>query len=332
MTAPKEDAMQSKGRWLNTGSACLVAALALGWMGACAAAGAAPIKIRIAYPTGMNGQIPVVMERAGIAKKHGLDAEFVFFQYGPPMMEALASGHIDAVVTSLMPVTTFLSRQPNAAVVVASLGRSSYSLMVPKTSAAKSVDDLRGKRIAVSFNSDSHLDLLRLLKERKLAAGQDVRLLNVQPNELVFTLNEGFAEAVVIRQPQVLKMQQQFGTRIVHTWPFDFISIMRAEYLGRNPESLPRYRSALRESIHYAATNKEQASVWFGEKLRVEPEVVRQVSDDDPNLRTVKELRDVSIELSPTVRRRLIDWFEASYEHGMVKSRVDPNQARIFAN
>lgn len=324
--------MQPKEGWLNTARAFLVAALTAGWMGAAAAAEAAPIKIRIAYPSGMNGQIPVVMERTGIAKKHGLDAEFVFFQYGPPMMEALASGHIDAVVTSLMPVTTFLSRQPDAAVVVASLGRSSYSLMVPKNSAARSVDELKGKRIAVSFNSDSHLDLLRLLKERKLDPVKDVRLLNVQPNELVFALNEGFAEAVVIRQPQVLKMQQQFGARIVHTWPFDFISIMRAEYLRQSPDALQRYRNALRESIHYAATHKEQASVWFGEKLRVEPEVVRQVSNDDPNMRNVKQLSDVSIELSAPVRRRLMDWFEASYEFGMVKSRVDPNQARIFAN
>jgi ABC-type nitrate/sulfonate/bicarbonate transport system substrate-binding protein len=291
-----------------------------------------PVQIRIAYPSGMNGQIPVVMERAGIAKKHGLDAHFVFFQYGPPMMEALASGHIDAVVTSLMPVTTFLSRQPNAAVVVASLGRSSYSLMVPKNSAAKSVADLKDKRIAVSFNSDSHLDLLRLLKERKLDAKKEIRLLNVQPNELVLALQEGFTDAVVIRQPQVLKMEQQLGARVVHTWPFEFVSIMRTEYLTRNPDALKRYREALRESVHYTATNKEQASVWFGERLRIEPEVVRKVSEDDPNWRDVKTLRDVSIDLSPKVRQRLIDWFDASYEHGMIKGKVDTQGGRIFAN
>jgi ABC-type nitrate/sulfonate/bicarbonate transport system substrate-binding protein len=292
----------------------------------------APVAIRIAYPSGMNGQIPVVMERAGIAKKHGLDAQFVFFQYGPPMMEALASGHIDAVVTSLMPVTTYLSRQPNAAVVVASLGRSSYSLMVPKDSAVKSVADLKGKRIAVSFNSDSHLDLLRLLKERNLDARKELRLLNVQPNELVLALQEGFAEAVVIRQPQVLRMEQQVGARVVHTWPFEFVSIMRAEYLAQNPDALKRYREALRESVHYTATNKEQASVWFGERLRVEPEVVRKVSEDDPNWREVKTLRDVSIDLSPNVRQRLIEWFDASYEHGMIKGKVDTQGGRIFAN
>jgi len=295
------------------------------------AAAQTPVQIRIAYPSGMNGQIPVVMERTGIAKKHGLDAQFVFFQYGPPMMEALASGHIDAVVTSLMPVTTFLSRQPNAAVVVASLGRSSYSLMVPKNSTAKSVADIKDKRIAVSFNSDSHLDLLRLLKERNLDARKEIRLLNVQPNELVLALQDGFTDAIVIRQPQVLKMQQ-LGARVVHTWPFEFVSIMRAEYLTRNPDALRRYREALREAVHYTATNKEQASVWFGERLRIEPEVVRKVSEDDPNWRGVKTLRDVSIDLSPSVRKRMIDWFEASYEHGMIKGKVDTQGGRIFAN
>src|SRR6202008_2340918 len=100
--------------------------------GVAAAEPARPIKIRIAYPSGMNGQIPVVMERAKLAEKYGLDAEFAFFQYGPPMMEALASGHVDAVITSLMPVTTFMAQQPNAATVVASLGASSYSLLVAK--------------------------------------------------------------------------------------------------------------------------------------------------------------------------------------------------------
>ena len=51
----------------------------------------------------MNGQIVVAMDKAGIAQKDGLDAEFTSFQYGPPMMEGLAAGSIDAVVTSLMP-------------------------------------------------------------------------------------------------------------------------------------------------------------------------------------------------------------------------------------
>lgn len=298
--------------------------------GLAAPAGAAE-KIRIAYPSGMNGQIPVVMEKTEIAKRHGLDAEFAFFQYGPPMMEALASGHVDAVITSMMPVTTFLSRQPNAATIIASLGSSSHSLMVAKGSPVRKVRELAGKRIAVSFNSDSHLDLLRLLKAEGLDPKQDVKLLNVQPNELVLTLNEGFAEAIVIRQPQVLKLQEQFGARIVHTWPFHFVAIVRTEYLEQRPGAVERFRTALRESIHYIATNKEQASVWFGEKLRIDPEVVRRVSTDDPNYAAVKRLSDVAIDLTPAVRQRIEEWFAASHEHGMIKTKVDASGGRLFA-
>lgn len=317
--------MQSHYRFGSL-SACL--ALAAGLVAAPADAGQ---KIRIAYPSGMNGQIPVVMEKADIAKRHRLDAEYLFFQYGPPMMEALASGHVDAVITSMMPVTTFLSRQPNAATIIASLGSSSYSLMVGKDSPIRDVRALKDKRIAVSFNSDSHLDLLRLLKAQGLDPKSDVKLLNVQPNELVLTLNEGFAEAIVIRQPQVLKLQEQFGARIVHTWPFHFVAIVRTEYLEQHPAAVEQLRTALRDAIYYIAKNKEQASVWFGEKLRIDPEVVRRVSADDPNYVSVKRPSDVAIDLTPAVRSRIEDWLAASFEHGMIKTKVDVGAGRLFA-
>lgn len=301
-------------------------------LGAAAAEPVKPIKIRIAYPTGMNGQIPVVMERAKLAEKAGLDAEFAFFQYGPPMMEALASGHVDAVITSLMPVTTFMAQQPNAATVVASLGASSYSLMVGKDSPLKAARDLKGKKIAVSFNSDSHLDLLRYLKSSGLDPKRDVELLNVQPNDLPLTLTEKHADAIVIRQPQVLRLREQSGARVVHTWPFEFVSIMRTQYLKQNPDAIRRYRDALRESVYYMAVNKQQASEWFGAKLRIDPELVRRASTDDPNYRNVTKLADVSIDLTPAVRRKLTDWFDASFEYGMIKSKVASDSGQAFAN
>jgi len=148
-----------------------------------------------------------------------------------------------------------------------------------------------------------------------------VKLFNVQPNELVLTLNEGFAEAIVIRQPQVLKLQEQFGAKIAHTWSFNFFSIMRTEYLKQNPAALERYRAALRESVYYIAANKEQASVWFGEKLRVDPEVVRRVSVDDPNYRNVKKIEDVSIDLTAARRKLVMGWFDSSFEHGMIAGK-----------
>lgn len=303
--------------WNITGHALLVAAIYA--LSALAQAADAPIKIRIAYPSGMNGQIPVVMERAGIAKKHGLDAEYSFFQYGPPAMEAFVSGRVDAVITSMMPVTTLLSKQPDSAEVVANLGQSSHALMVGKDSVSTDVKMLRGKKIAVSFNSDSHLDLLTLLKSAGLNPGTDVQLLNTPPAELVLALNQKFADAIVIRQPQSKRLKDDFGAKVIYTWPFRFVSIMRSDFLKANPGVKEKYLAALRESILYIAKNKETASLWFGEKLRLEPEIIRQVSADDPYYNVTK-LEEISIGVTPAFLSLLNNWFKSSYENGMIKA------------
>lgn len=303
---------------LNRIGRAFLVAMAIAWT-ALAHAAETPIKIRIAYPSGMNGQIPVVMERAGVAKKHGLDAEYSFFQYGPPAMEAFVSGRVDAVITSLMPVTTLLSKQPDSAVVVASLGQSSHALMVAKDSAVNNVKMLKGKKIAVSFGSDSHLDLLTLLKASGMNPASDVQLLNTPPAELVLALNQKFADAIVIRQPQLKRLKDDFGAKVIYTWPFRFVSIMRTDFLKENPGVKEKYLAALRESILYIAKNKETASVWFGEKLRLDPEIIRQVSNDDPYYNVTK-LDDISIGITPAFMTLLNTWFKNSYENGMIKT------------
>ena len=113
--------------------------------GIVSSASAQEVPVRFAYPAALNGQIPVVADKAGLAKKNGLAAEYTFFQNGPPMFEALASGNVDVVVSSYQPLTTYLLKQPGTVTVIANLGHSSYSLLVNKDSPAASLADLKGR-------------------------------------------------------------------------------------------------------------------------------------------------------------------------------------------
>lgn len=298
------------------------ALLALMFAGAANAAD--EIKIRIAYPSGMNGQIPVVMERANIAKQYKLDAEYAFFQNGPPMMEALASGNVDAVVTSLMPVASYLSKQPGKAVVVAQLGASSHSLMVPKDNPAKSLKDLRGKKIAVSFSTDSHLDLLRLIKENGMDPAKDVTLLNAPPNELMLSLSQGFSDAILIRVPQVERVQEQFGARVIYSWPFRFVAIMRTDYMAKNPAAMARFIDALEASVLYTAQHREQAAQWFAERLRMDAKTVLQATGKDPVF-NVTRLDQVDVRVTPAFRKIFEEWANASLDFNLIKTPVDLN-------
>jgi ABC-type nitrate/sulfonate/bicarbonate transport system substrate-binding protein len=278
-------------------------------------------KIRIGYPSGLNAQVPIVMDKAGIAAKHQLDASFIGFQNGPPMMEGLVAGQLDAVITSPLPPIILASKLPAEIAIVAALGNSSHALLVPKDSPAKDFADLRGKKIGVSYSTDSHLDLVMTLKANGLDPKNDVDLVNLQPNELPSALEKTLVDAVLVRQPQVLRLQESLGARSIYSWPFHFLSIMRREYLKQNPEAAQRYVEALREAVFYIAGNPEDASRWFGEIQRVDPAIVAKVSGENP-LYSAKNLNDISLEVAPTFRQYLTERLDAAFEHGLIRTKI----------
>ncbi|MBX9647134.1 MAG: NrtA/SsuA/CpmA family ABC transporter substrate-binding protein [Xanthobacteraceae bacterium] len=301
-------------------------ALALGLLTAAIAQSAAHAqadKIRIGYPSGMNGQLPVVMQKAKIAEKHQLDAEFTAFQYGPPMMEGLASGQLDIVVTSFLPPLTLSAKLPGSVRFIAQLGHSSHSLLVAGDSKASQVADLKGRKIGVSFSSESHLDLLLLLKEKGLDAKSDVELVNLQPGELPAAFEKKLVDAVVIRQPQTLRLEQSLGARNIHTWPFPFTCIVRSEYQARNPDAVKRYIEALKDTVVHIAAEPDQSATWFAEALRIDPTVIKKLTNENP-LYTASARDAIRIEIDEAFKAVLTQRLDAATSYGFVKGKVDP--------
>lgn len=286
-------------------------------------ASAEDAKIRIGYPSGMNGQVPVVLEKAGIAAKHQLAAEFTGFQYGPPMMEGLASGQLDAVVTSFLPPLTLSAKAPGTVKFVATLGQSSHSLLVPKDSAAKTLTDLKGKKIGVSFGSESHLDLVLSLKDAGLDEKADVQLVNLQPNELPAALEKSLVDAALIRQPQTLRLEESLGAKRIQTWPFRFTSIVRSEYLAGNPEAVKHYVEALKDAVYYIITNPDQSATWFAESQRIDASVVKKLATENP-LYAAKTRDDIKIEIDDAFKKLLAERTEAATKYGLVKVKIEP--------
>jgi ABC-type nitrate/sulfonate/bicarbonate transport system substrate-binding protein len=276
--------------------------------------------MRIAFPSGMNGQIVVTMDKAGIAQQSGLKAKFDSFQYGPPMMEALAAGSIDAVVTSLMPVTSYAAKIPGDIKIVAMVGQSSHSLMVDKSSGIATIEALAGKKLGVSFGSDSHLDTLVWLKEKGFA--DKVSLVNIAPAELATALGNKSVDAIVIRQPQVLRLQQQSGAQILHTWPFRFVSIVKTKFIAEHPQEVEKYIAALRKAILFIAQNQQKSAEWFGEYLRTDPAVVMAASKDDP-FYAAKDLGQIDIAVKPDSRALIGKWAADAFEHKMIRQKPD---------
>jgi ABC-type nitrate/sulfonate/bicarbonate transport system substrate-binding protein len=279
-------------------------------------------KIRIGYPSGMNGQVPIVLEKAGIAAKHHLAAEFTGFQYGPPMIEGLASGQLDVIVTSFLPPFNLSAKLPGSIKFVATLGQSSYSILVPKESRAETLADLKGKKIGLSLNTESHLDLIISLKELGLNDKTDFKFVNLQPSELPAALEKGLVDAVLIRQPQTLRLEESLGAKSIKTWPFPFTSIVRTAYLDAHPEAVKNYVEALKDAVLFIATHPDQAAIWFAESQRLAPSIVKKLAGENP-LYAAKNREDIRIEVDDGFKKRLADRLEAATKYGFIRGKVD---------
>ena len=239
------------------------------------------IPVRYGYPTALHGEIAVVLDKAGIAKKHGLDPQATFFQYGPPQIEALAASSIDLAFTSLVPTASLASKQPDAIEVIALLGHSSHGLVVPGDSSINKLSDLNGKKIGVAFGSDSHADLLASLKEAGLSPATDVTLVNIAPAEQPAAFEQHLVDGVIFRQPQLYKFLQK-GNRELIRWPHHFWVIARSEWLKAHPDAKPRFLAALRETIAFVSNNPRQSAEWFAEVLRIDPDLVQKLAAENP--------------------------------------------------
>lgn len=291
-------------------------------MASCASVvAAAELPTRIAFPSGMNGQIVVTMDKANIAKANGLNAQFLPFQYGPPMMEALAAGSLDIVVTSMMPVASYASKIPGDIKVVAIVNTSSHALMVEKDSDITGPAALAGKKIGVSFGSDSHLDTLIWLRESGLTG--KMSLINVQPGDLATSLSNKSVDAIVIRQPQVLRLQQQSGAKIIKSWSLDYISIAKVKFITEHPEELKKYLSALRDSAFFMVKNPQQSAAWFADYLRTDPAIIEEVAKEDPR-HSVTDIAQIDLSVKSADRQMIETKLREAYAEKLIRERVDP--------
>jgi ABC-type nitrate/sulfonate/bicarbonate transport system substrate-binding protein len=262
---------------------------------------AEPVKVRIGYGTALHGEVAKVLAKSEIARRHGLDVEATFFQYGPPQIEALVSKSIDLAFTSLVPTASYLAKRPGAVVTIASLGAAAHGLVVPATSPVKTMRDFKGKTIAVAFGTDSYIDLLVSLKAVGLVRDVDVKVVNVPPNEQPAALEQKLADGVLLREPQLQKFLER-GAREIQRWPHHLWVIARAEFLAEHPEIRRLLVDALGEAAVYVASHPSQAAEWFAEDLRLPPKLVETIAAKNPLFANAKTPAEISVKVPADIK------------------------------
>ena len=262
-------------------------------------AGPAPARL----PVGIVGAIdqlgtPVALDR-GFFEKWGVDVTIASpFPTGVDLLNALQAGEIQmgqvgvpmigAVLRGMDLV--ILGNYSGSSVKVG--GDDTMALVSRQDTNIRRIQDLRGKRVAVSFGTISHLYILGILEKARLAVS-DVTLVNTPPGEMPVALRGGAVDAFATWDPfPVIALKEVPNAyEVVRGGGFigfmGFIVALRS-WAERNPDTVERFLASRAEADKFMRANPvrtaEIAVRWLPGLQRTPDVALQGVRNNLPTL------------------------------------------------
>lgn len=230
-----------------------------------AAPAAAPYIVRLGYQK--IGTPYLLKHRAeplrALLAKHDAKVEWVEFQAGPPLLEAMRAGAVDVgFVGETPPVFAQAGGVPFVYVATEPSAPAAEAILVPQQSKLQRVAELKGKKIAVNRGSNVHYLLLRALEEAKLTLG-DLEVVYLAPPDARAAFQSGQVDAWVIWDP-FYAAAEEAGARTLRDGrglvDNSFFYVARREFAERQPKLLELVLSEYRATSDWAGSHIEEAA------------------------------------------------------------------------
>jgi sulfonate transport system substrate-binding protein len=256
----------------------LAAAVAAGVSGPALAQ--APKEIRIDYAT--YNPVGLLLKDKGFLEKElakdGIGVRWVQTLGSNKALEFLNAGSIDFGSTAgAAALIGRINGNPIKSIYVYS--RPEWTALVTrKDSPIAKVEDLKGKRVAVTRGTDPHIFLVRALQGAKLTE-KDVKLVLLQHPDGRTALERGDVDAWAGLDPMMAAAEIESGAVLFYrnaaanTWG---VLNVREEFAKQNPALVSRVLKAYEEARAYALANPEELKKVLGEATKLPAPVVQR--------------------------------------------------------
>ncbi|PZQ48378.1 MAG: sulfonate ABC transporter substrate-binding protein [Rhodovulum sulfidophilum] len=178
----------------------------------------APESFKVGYQK--SASILVIARKQELLEKRlaelGVDkVEWVEFQFGPPLLEALGSGAVDIGFVGDAPPIFAQAAGANL-VYVASTPSVFSGILVPEDSETKEIADLEGKRVALAKGSSSHNFTVQALKVGGLGFDA-IQPSYLAPADAAAAFASGAVDAWTVWDPYLALAEQRHGARLLAT-------------------------------------------------------------------------------------------------------------------
>jgi NitT/TauT family transport system substrate-binding protein len=242
------------------------------------------VKIRVgnlAFPS-HAGLIIGVLKEKGFDKKHGVDMEVKPYGAISAYYGAAAAGETDALGGGLLVFQKMRQEGVPIKIVSSMVDMTSVSV-ITKDPAIRSITDLKGKTIAADMGSAEYSVLSLYGKNKGLAFGKDVTVVQAGPPLVRTQLAAERVDAGMTWEPTAtLTMRDNAAYRIIFngkqawkelTGKDGWLLALAAHesWITKNPTGLPKVIAAFEEASRFMVSNADEADVILQKVLKLPP-------------------------------------------------------------
>ncbi|MEW5952539.1 MAG: ABC transporter substrate-binding protein [Bacillota bacterium] len=238
--------------------------------------------LRVSYNSiPLNLPVLVTRRRGILARQleqHKVTPEFHHFIVGNEMTGAMEAGKLE--IASMMGVTSLITsrdRGRDLRIMAACSQAPSAFAVVTQADSSLDLNNLAGKKIAVTLGTEAHYLLAKALGEVNLTLAH-VQLVNLLVPDAADALEQCRVDAAVIVEPLLTRLEADNKIRVLRNGEglMDGLTVIagRARFLKYRRGLGEAYLAAHRESLEYIRDNYSDAVVMAAEETNMSPELV----------------------------------------------------------
>ena len=228
------------------------------------------------------GILPIVKAKGELEKNlaaQGVNVKWVEFPAGPQLLEGLNVGSVvfgeageapPIFAQAANPNLVYVANQPPAP--------TAEALIVQKDSPIQSIQDLKGKRIALNKGSNVHYLLLKLLEANNLTLN-DIQPVYLPPSDARAAFEKGAVDAWVIWDPFLAAAEHQIHARVIangeHLVSNHQFYLADRKFAEGHPEVLKTLVQTLNQTTDWVKTYPDDAAKLLEKPTALELSVLK---------------------------------------------------------
>jgi sulfonate transport system substrate-binding protein len=244
------------------------------------------------------------------------------FGSGPPHFEALAAGRLDFGSVGGTPVISGQSGGVDfKAIAVTADGKKGNFIVIPKNSPIKELKDLKDKQVAVAKGSSAY-NFLYMAIDKAGLKGEDVKVIQLQPDEARPALDSNAVDAWAIWEPYATTAVFQTGAKILASGEdFNIIApsflVARTKFTKDHPDLTVIFLKAYEEARQYYVGHLDEVADGLVKSQKLDKAIITQV---------LKNSEPILSSITPAFAKAHQEQADFLFKVGAIKKELDTSQ------